>query len=44
VMGREESDLLLRNYEGRVFRYPDPGGRVGAAKQRTDDYPNKIVC
>jgi lysine 2,3-aminomutase len=37
VIGREGSDLLLRNYEGRVFRYPDAGGRVGGAKQRTDD-------
>jgi lysine 2,3-aminomutase len=24
VMGREGRDLLLRNYEGGVFRYPDP--------------------
>lgn len=23
VIGREGNDLLLRNYEGRVFRYPD---------------------
>ena len=23
VEGREEGDLLLRNYEGKVFRYPD---------------------
>jgi len=22
--GREGSDVLLRNYEGKVFRYPDP--------------------
>jgi lysine 2,3-aminomutase len=29
VIGREGDDLLLRNYEGRIFRYPDPGGRVG---------------
>jgi lysine 2,3-aminomutase len=26
VLGREGGDLVLRNYEGRVFRYPDPGG------------------
>jgi len=43
VIGREGDDLLLRNYEGRVFHYPDPGGRAGAAKQRTEDYPNKIA-
>lgn len=24
VVGREGDELLLRNYEGRVFRYPDP--------------------
>jgi lysine 2,3-aminomutase len=30
VAGREGDDLLLRNYEGRTFRYPDPGGTIGA--------------
>jgi lysine 2,3-aminomutase len=30
VAGREGDDLLLRNYEGKVFRYPDPNGRIGA--------------
>jgi lysine 2,3-aminomutase len=29
VVGREGEDLLLRNYEGRVYRYPDPGGTLG---------------
>jgi len=24
VVGREGDDLLLRNYEGQIFRYPDP--------------------
>jgi len=24
VVGREGNDVLLRNYEGRVYRYPDP--------------------
>jgi len=24
VVGREGDDVLLRNYEGKVFRYPDP--------------------
>lgn len=24
VIGRDGDDLLLRNYEGKVFRYPDP--------------------
>jgi lysine 2,3-aminomutase len=26
VIGREGDDLLLRNFEGQVFRYPDPVG------------------
>jgi lysine 2,3-aminomutase len=31
VVGREGDDLLLRNFEGRVYRYPDPGGKLGRA-------------
>jgi lysine 2,3-aminomutase len=31
VVGREDGDLLLRNYEGRLFRYPDHGGDTPAA-------------
>jgi lysine 2,3-aminomutase len=27
VVGRDGSDLLLRNYEGLVYRYPDPEGQ-----------------
>ncbi|MFN4090936.1 MAG: KamA family radical SAM protein, partial [Alphaproteobacteria bacterium] len=30
VVGRDGDDLLLRNFEGGLFRYPDPGGRLGA--------------
>ena len=26
VVGREGNDVLLRNYEGEIFRYPDPIG------------------
>jgi lysine 2,3-aminomutase len=33
VLGRDGNDLLLRNYEGRVYRYPDPGGTLGLDKQ-----------
>jgi len=29
VVGRDGDDLLLRNYRGRVYRYPDPGGQLG---------------
>jgi lysine 2,3-aminomutase len=32
VVGRDGNDLLLRNFEGGVFRYPDPGGALGAGK------------
>lgn len=33
VVGREGDDLLLRNFEGKVYRYPDPGGTLGAGKE-----------
>ena len=29
VAGRDGDDLLLRNFEGGFYRYPDPGGRLG---------------
>jgi lysine 2,3-aminomutase len=32
IVGRDGDDLLLRNFEGRVYRYPDPGGTLGADK------------
>ena len=32
VAGREGDDLLLRNFEGKVYRYPDPGGKLGKLK------------
>jgi len=32
VVGRDGDDLLLRNFEGAVYRYPDPGGTLGADK------------
>jgi lysine 2,3-aminomutase len=31
VVGRDGDDLLLRNFEGKVYRYPDPGGTLGRA-------------
>jgi lysine 2,3-aminomutase len=34
VVGRDGDDLLLRNFEGGVYRYPDPGGTLGAGKVR----------
>jgi lysine 2,3-aminomutase len=32
IAGRDGDDLLLRNFEGRIFRYPDPGGSLGHGK------------
>jgi lysine 2,3-aminomutase len=29
VAGRDGDDLLLRNFEGKVYRYPDPNGTLG---------------
>jgi lysine 2,3-aminomutase len=29
VNGREDGDLLLRNYLGHIYRYPDPNGCTG---------------
>ena len=31
LVGRDGDDLLFRNFEGRLFRYHDPGGRLGRA-------------
>jgi len=31
VAGRDGDDLLLTNFECKTYRYPDPGGRIGAA-------------
>jgi lysine 2,3-aminomutase len=30
VVGREGDDLVLSNFERNLYRYPDPGGRLGA--------------
>jgi lysine 2,3-aminomutase len=32
VVGRDGDDLLLRNFEGGVYRYPDPTGSTGAGR------------
>jgi lysine 2,3-aminomutase len=34
VVGRDGDDLLLRNFEGGTFRYPDPDARFGAGGGR----------
>ncbi|MCC7046922.1 MAG: KamA family radical SAM protein, partial [Alphaproteobacteria bacterium] len=33
VVGREGEDLVLRNFEGGIYRYADPGGTLGAEKR-----------
>ena len=33
VLGRDGDDLLLTNFEGGTYRYPDPGGQTGLAQQ-----------
>ncbi|GIX18171.1 MAG: hypothetical protein KatS3mg119_2357 [Rhodothalassiaceae bacterium] len=35
VAGRDGDDLLLRNYEGRIFRYPDPPGGAASGTAAT---------
>jgi len=42
IAGRESNDLLLRNYEGNIFRYPDPNGTVGQCSN-SDSIPTNGV-
>ena len=37
IVGRDGDDLLLTNFEGGTYRYPDPGGQVGLAQQALRD-------
>lgn len=30
LVGRDGGDLLLNNYKGHIYRYPDPGGNLGS--------------
>ncbi len=32
VVGRDGDDLLVKNFEGGIYRYPDPGGTLGKDK------------
>ena len=32
VLGRDGDDLLLSNFEGGTYRYPDPEGNTGRAQ------------
>ncbi|MEO5330661.1 MAG: KamA family radical SAM protein [Magnetococcus sp. YQC-5] len=29
LVGRQDNDLLLKNYQSNIYRYPDPGGQCG---------------
>ena len=33
LVGRDGEDVMLRNFEGKTYRYKDPGGSVGADRQ-----------
>lgn len=33
ILGRDGDDLLLTNFEGGTYRYPDPEGKTGQAQQ-----------
>ncbi len=33
IVGRDGDDLLLRNFEGEVYRYTDPGGVLGTNRR-----------
>lgn len=30
ILGRDGDDLLLKNYDGHMYRYPDPGGELAS--------------
>jgi lysine 2,3-aminomutase len=32
VVGRDGNDLLLKNFEGKIYRYPDPEGTLGRGR------------
>jgi len=36
VVGRDGDDVLLRNFEGGVYRYPDPDGTIGRYRSQGD--------
>jgi lysine 2,3-aminomutase len=48
VMGRDNSEWFLRNYEGKTFQYPDPQRHISpsfacnpAAHEKVEDIPLK---
>jgi lysine 2,3-aminomutase len=45
IEGRDGDNLLLTNYRGGLYRYPDPGGQIGTHGFRYKGGPerNKVV-
>jgi lysine 2,3-aminomutase len=39
IVGRDGGDLLLRNYANKQYRYPDPGGSLGAVAADVEMLP-----
>ncbi len=39
VVGRDGDDLLLRNFEGNVYRYTDPDGDIGRVVAQAEEAP-----
>jgi lysine 2,3-aminomutase len=37
LVGRDGDDVLIRNFEGHIYRYPDPGGTTGADRRPTPE-------
>ena len=35
LVGRDGDDILIRNFEGGIYRYPDPNGTTGADRKVT---------
>ncbi|MEX0695775.1 MAG: KamA family radical SAM protein [Rhodospirillales bacterium] len=36
LVGRDGDDILIRNFEGGIYRYPDPSGTTGADRTVTE--------
>lgn len=44
VLGREGDSLILTNFEGETFRYPDPGGRIGLAQNKLRQHDAEYIA
>ncbi len=43
VVGRDGQDLILRNFEGQVFRYPDPDGTAATERMIDTSTPIEVT-